>query len=292
MNKGGVFAEFESANSWPSPAKINLFLHVVAKRADGYHDLQTVFVLLDHGDRLGFKLNSRGIIDRSYDLGFAKADDLCLRAARELAKRTSRPVGVTIELDKKLPMGGGLGGGSSNAATVLIALNHLWKIGLSRAELAQIGSRLGADVPVFIQGRTAWAEGVGDRLTPLNLPETWFLVVNPKINVSTAAIFANKHLTPRPQMMKIRAFREADPLQFGENHLEPIVRGSYPEVEQLFRWLSSHGNPRMSGSGGAVFIPLDSQQQGLSILNDCPSNSTGFVAKSVNFHPLFCVDSG
>lgn len=281
---------YESSNSWPAPAKINLFLHVTAKRQDGYHDLQTVFAFLGYGDQLEFEVNNKGVIERTYDFGFDEASDLCLRAAHALANTTKEMVGASIGMKKVLPMGGGLGGGSSNAATVLIALNHLWALGLSRTELMQIGAKLGADVPVFIYGQSAWAEGVGEQLSALILPETWFLVVNPKINVSTAAIFANKHLTPRPQMMKIRAFREADPLQFGENQLEPIVRANYPEVEQLFRWLSSYGTPRMSGSGGAVFLPVESQEQGLTILRDCPSNSTGFVAKSMNFHPLYRVD--
>lgn len=278
-----------AARWWPAPAKINLFLHIVGKRADGYHDLQTVFQFLDYGDELSFELNNRGSIARSYDLGFDETSDLCLRAAKALKDYVDGDAGVTINLRKRLPMGGGLGGGSSDAATVLLALNELWQAGLSRRQLAEIGLGLGADVPVFVMGQSAWAEGVGEQLTPLNPEERWVLVVNPNICVSTAAIFANKRLTASPQMMRIRAFREATKIHFGENQLEPIVRAEYPQVEALFGWLEMHGEPRMSGSGGAVFMPLESQQQGLHLLAEKPLESTGFVARGLNNHPLYKV---
>ena len=272
---------------WTAPAKINLFLHVVGKRADGYHELQTIFQFLDYGDELSFELNSQSKILRAYDYGFSEESDLCLRAAHILSEFAPKGAGVTITLHKRLPQGGGLGGGSSDAATVLIALNKLWRIGLSRQKLADIGLKLGADVPVFVMGRSAWAEGVGERLTPLELDEKWFLVVNPNICVSTAAVFANNHLTARPQMMKIRAFREAGGSHFGDNQLEPIVRAEYPEVEALFRWLKKFGEPRMTGSGGSVFMPLNDQQQGQELLANKPSEVTGFVAKGLNYHPLY-----
>ena len=271
---------------WPAPGKINLFLHIVGKRPDGYHELQTVFQFLDYGDELSFKLANDGIVQRSYDYGFDQQSDLCLRAACLLKEFAPRSAGVTIGLQKRLPMGAGLGGGSSDAATVLIALNKLWKLGMDRSQLAEIGLQLGADVPVFVQGRSAWAEGVGERLTPIELDERWFLVINPNICVSTAEVFANKHLTARPQMMKIRAFQEAANLHFGENQLEPVVRAKYPEVEELFTWLNEFGEPRMSGSGGSVFMPLTNRQQGLDLLPEKPSAATGFVARGVNFHPL------
>jgi 4-diphosphocytidyl-2-C-methyl-D-erythritol kinase len=277
----------DSSQAWIAPAKINLFLHIVGKRTDGYHMLQTVFQLLNYGDELKFTLNQQGLIQRDYDLGFDQQSDLCLRAAKLIKPHAKSSSGVTIHLDKRLPMGGGLGGGSSDAATVLIALNFLWDIGLTRDKLAELGLSLGADVPVFVMGHSAWAEGVGELLTPLELPEKWFLVLNPNICVSTAKVFANKRLTPRPQMKRIRAFRKASKTHFGDNHLEPIVRAEYPEVEQLFRWLQSYGEPRMSGSGGAVFIPLPNQSVGLELLAKKPSESTGFVAKGLNFHPLY-----
>ena len=286
---------------WPAPAKINLFLHVVGKRADGYHNLQTAFQFLSFGDDLFFKLNTAGKIARAYDLGFSEQNDLCLRAAKKLHHFADPQCGVTIDLIKRLPMGGGLGGGSSDAATVLIALNRLWNVGLGTQALMDIGLELGADVPVFVAGRAAWAEGVGERLTPITPPESWYLVLNPNVEVSTAQIFSNKHLTPTPEMKKIRALEKdstseagESPISecvidsnFGVNQLEEIVRVEYPEVNDLLEWLSQFGKPRMSGSGGSVFLPVGSEELGLEILQRRPSNSAGFVAKGENFHPLF-----
>ena len=194
--------------------------------------------------------------------------------------------GVAIDLNKRLPMGGGLGGGSSNAATVLLALNQLWELGLSREKLAEIGLALGADVPVFVMGQSAWAEGVGEQLSPIDLAEPWYVVLNPQISVSTAQIFANKHLTPAPEMKKIRALEKGIDSSFGENHLEAIVRAEYPQVDSLIEWLSEYGQPRMSGSGASVFMPVSSQQRGAEILAKRPSYSDGFVAKGLNIHPL------
>jgi len=179
---------YSPTDAWPAPAKINLFLHIVGKRVDGYHNLQTVFQFLDYGDELRFDLNTDGRISRAYDVGFAENVDLCLRAAKLIKQYASPEQGVEISLIKRLPMGGGLGGGSSDAATVLIALNSLWNVGLSRHNLAELGLSLGADVPVFVMGQSAWAEGVGEQLTPIELAENWFLVLNPQISVSTAQI--------------------------------------------------------------------------------------------------------
>lgn len=274
---------------WPAPAKINLFLHVVGKRSDGYHDLQTVFQFLDYGDDLSFEVRDDGVVVRNYDFGFDEASDLCLRAAQLLKKRVSPSCGVTVSLTKRLPMGGGLGGGSSNAATTLIALNHLWNAGLSRPELAKLGLMLGADVPVFVMGQAAWAEGVGEQLSPIRLAEPWYLVLNPNINVSTAQIFCHKHLTAAPQMKKIRALEKGIDSSFGNNQLEAIVRAEYPPVNDLIEWLSQYGNPRMSGSGGSVFMPVANQQQGAELLAKKPKNSVGFVAKGLNIHPLLNV---
>ncbi len=277
---------YSAKSAWPAPAKINLFLHIVGKRPDGYHNLQTVFQFIDYGDDLYFDLNHQGRISRRYDLGFSEEVDLCMRAAKLLKQYAAKDCGVEIGITKRLPMGGGLGGGSSDAATVLIALNSLWNVGLSREKLAEIGLLLGADVPVFVMGRSAWAEGVGEQLTPLELPETWFLVLNPQISVSTAQIFSNKRLTATPQMKKIRALEEGIDSSFGENQLEAIVRAEYPQVNSLIEWLSEYGQPRMSGSGGSVFMPVSNQQQGLEILAKRPSYSVGFVAKGLNIHPL------
>lgn len=275
-----------TAAFWPSPAKINLFLHIVGKRADGYHNLQTAFQFIDYGDELTFELNSNGVIGRAYDFGFSKEEDLCLRAAYALKKRSNRDVGVTIGMTKRLPMGGGVGGGSSNAATVLIALNYLWELGLSRQALADIGLSLGADVPVFVHGKAAWAEGVGEQLWPIQPTEKWLVVLNPQISVSTAQIFSNKQLTIAPEIKRIRALNKCIDSNFGDNQLEAIVRADYPEVDALFKWLSQYGKPRMCGSGGSVFLPVESQIQGNQILAKRPSNSVGFVAKGQNFHPL------
>ena len=274
---------------WPAPAKINLFLHVVGKRADGYHELQTAFQFLDIADRMRFELNQHGKLARDYDYGFDESCDLCLRAAKLLKKFAAQNCGVTIRLDKRLPIGGGLGGGSSNAATTLIALNYLWKLDLSREKLAEIGLQLGADVPVFVMGRAAWAEGVGEQLTPYDFAEDWYLVLNPEIQVSTAAIFANKQLTAGPQMKKIRALEQGVTASFGENQLEPLVRAEYPAVDALFDWLNKYGQPRMSGSGASLFMRLNSVEQGQQLLAKKPSNTSGFVARSVNEHPLFTI---
>lgn len=274
---------------WPAPAKINLFLHVIGKRVDGYHNLQTAFQFLDLADEMQFVLNHDGELARDYDFGFDESGDLCLRAAKLLKQFAGKACGVTIKLNKCIPIGGGLGGGSSNAATTLIALNHLWQLNLSRKELADIGLQLGADVPVFVMGRAAWAEGVGEQLTPYDFAEDWYLVLNPDIQVSTAEIFANKQLTAGPQMKKIRALEQGVTASFGENQLEPLVRAGYPEVDALFGWLSEYGQPRMSGSGASVFMRLNNAEEGHELLAKKPSNISGFVVRSVNQHPLFAI---
>jgi 4-diphosphocytidyl-2-C-methyl-D-erythritol kinase len=283
----------ELNRAWPAPAKINLFLHVTGKRPDGYHDLQTVFQFLDYGDELHFTVTHDGAITRGYDFGFSAESDLCLRAAKLLKPYAEESLGVHIAMTKRLPMGGGLGGGSSDAATVLLALNSLWEVGLPVDELAEIGLQLGADVPVFVRGHAAWAEGIGEQLTPLRLEEPWYLVLIPPVSVSTGKIFSNKHLTATPQMKKIRALEEGHDVihiktlfSLGENQLEKIVRAEYPQVNDVLEWLGQYGNPRMTGSGGCVFMALRSQQQGLQLLADKPLNTSGFVAKGMNIHPL------
>lgn len=279
---------------WPAPAKINVFLHIVGKRSDGYHNLQTAFQFVNYCDELRFDLRNDGVISRNYDYGFDQDSDLCLRAARLLKQKAdslnkAKNHGVTVHLTKRLPMGGGLGGGSSDAATVLVALNYLWEVGLSRQELAEIGLILGADVPVFVMGSASWAEGVGEQLTPIVLPEPWLLVLTPNIEVSTAKIFSHKQLTRGPEMKRIRALEKGIDFGFGENQLEPIVRSEYPEVDAIFRWLSQFGKPRMSGSGGSVFLPLVDHDQGVELLASKPKDAIGFVAKGLNRHPLIDV---
>lgn len=270
---------------WPAPAKINLFLHVLSKRADGYHNLQTVFQLLDYGDELIFDVNDSGELTRSYYHQINETQDLCLRAAKLLKQETGCKLGVEIGLEKRLPIGGGLGGGSSNAATTLIALNHLWDLQLSRKELSELGLQLGADVPVFIYGRSAWAEGVGERLSAISLPHQWYLVLVPAISVSTAKIFANKYLTLKQEMLTIRAFREGQ----GENQFEPLVRAEYPPVDDLLLWLSEFGEPRMTGTGASVFLPVQNREQAMQIFAERPVDINGFVARGINLHPLLDV---
>jgi len=236
-------------DSWPAPAKLNLFLHVTGRRADGF----------------------------------------CIRAARSLQRQAGTGQGVTIDLTKRIPAGGGLGGGSSDAATTLIALNRLWGLGLSIDALAEIGLGLGADVPVFVRGRAAWAEGVGERLQPVELDEACYLVLCPGVSISTAAIFSDPELTRDSPAITIRAFREGST----RNDLESLVRKRYPEVDRTLSWLSRYGQPRMTGTGACVFMPVEERRRGEELLatalgqaDDLAAGLTGFVAKGLNRHPL------
>ncbi len=272
---------------WPAPAKLNLFLHVVGRRADGYHLLQTIFQFLDYGDELSFSLNQSGNVTRAYHADFSEADDLCLRAARLLQPLATNGSGVEINLLKRLPQGGGLGGGSSDAATVLLALNHLWGIGLPRPKLAELGLRLGADVPVFVMGYAAWAEGVGEQLTPIELAEPWYVILAPEVMVSTKEIFSNKNLTPRGRMKKIRALESSAQIQFGENQLQAIAVDTYPQIGACLDWLSQFALARMTGSGGCVFAAVASKAQAQAIIDQKPANTSGFIAKGLNIHPLY-----
>jgi len=282
---------------WPAPAKINLFLHVVGRRPDGYHLLQTVFQFLDYGDDLCFDVLDDGRIVRAHELpGVSEASDLSLRAARLLKETTGQARGVAITLTKRLPAGGGLGGASSDAATTLIALNEIWGTGLSVDELAALGLKLGADVPVFVRGQAAWAEGVGEVLTAMEPPESWYVVVAPPVCVSTAEVFAEfareRQLTPYTPPRTIRGLRAGwggnGPLQ---NDLEVLVRRRHPQVERAFELLALHANrstrPRMTGSGGCVFLEIADVEQGRRIVADLPVGFTGFAARALNRHPLF-----
>ncbi len=267
---------------WTAPAKLNLFLHVVGRRADGYHLLQTVFQFLDYADELEFRVTGDGRVTRATDLpGVPVEHDLTLRAARLLQETSGTSRGTEIRLRKRIPPGGGLGGGSSDAATTLLALNELWETGLSRAELAALGLKLGADVPVFLGGLSAWAEGVGEQLTPIELARPWYVVLSPPVRVSTAAVFQGLELTHYSPAITIRDFRAGRT----RNDLEPAVRRQYPEVDQALTWLSRFGEARMSGSGGCVFVALEDESEARAILGKAPFD--GFVARGVNRHPLY-----
>lgn len=273
-----------AGTGWPAPAKLNLFLHVTGRRGDGYHELQTVFQFLDYADELWFEVTSAGGIELQSDLsGVPAQDNLVLRAARSLVRHTGCTSGARIRLLKRLPLGGGLGGGSSDAATTLVALNSLWGLGLGVDELAQLGLGLGADVPVFVRGQAAWAEGVGEQLTPLaGLEEPWYLVISPAVSVSTAEIFSAPELTRNAPRLKIRAFLSGAE----SNQLQAVVVERYPEVGRALDWLSRHRPARMSGSGGCVFASFPVRQEAESLLRQVPPPWTGFVARGCNRSPL------
>ncbi len=268
---------------WPAPAKINLFLHITGRRADGYHLLQTVFQFVDCCDELGFAVREDGVIRRLTEVdGVAEIDDLTVRAARSLQQLTATPLGVDIRINKQLPMGGGLGGGSSDAATTLVALNQLWGLGLSVDQLAELGLKLGADVPVFVRGHAAWAEGVGENLQPIELDEPWFVVLVPPCHVSTAEVFAIPELTRDAQSLKMPAFLEGQ----GQNVCEEVVRKHYPDVDKAMNWLSQYSQPRMSGTGACVFAPFADKADAYRVLQQLPAEWSGFVAKGLNRSPL------
>lgn len=279
--------------SFLAPAKINLFLHITGQRADGYHLLQTVFRLLDFYDTVYLKPSNDGLIKRTNQIaGVSEADDLCIRAAKLLQQHTQCTMGVEIALEKRIPMGGGLGGGSSDAATVLLALNRLWQLNLSRAELMTLGLKLGADVPVFIHGENAWAEGVGEMLTTIMLKEAYYVVLTPDAHVSTAQIFANKQLTKNTIPKTMSDFSRACSLSTGNisadftNNLEKVVCNEYPSVLACLTWLKQFGDARMSGSGASVFIEVADEKIANAICSQKPENVRGFVAKGLNQHPF------
>jgi 4-diphosphocytidyl-2-C-methyl-D-erythritol kinase len=275
---------------WPAPAKINLFLHITGRRPDGYHTLQTVFQLLDYGDTLHFRRST------DPDLHFTcsnpqleTGDNLVLKAARLLQQQLPVPRGAHIHLDKVLPMGGGLGGGSSDAATTLIALNRLWEAGQTPEQLAQLGLQLGADVPVFVHGYTAWAEGIGETLEPLHLPEDWFVVLTPPCEVSTAEVFRHSELTRNSAPLRIRAF----PFSGSKNDCESVTCMLHPEVKTALDWLTRHmavgvpgGEARMTGTGSSVFARFNSREQAAKVLALKPGSLNGFMARGTNVSPL------
>lgn len=270
-------------NAYPAPAKLNLFLHVVGRRADGYHLLQSVFRFVDFGDSLHFAVRDDGVIRRVNPLpGLDPEADLCVRAARLLQEEAECAKGVAITLEKRLPMGGGLGGGSSDAATTLLALNRLWNLNLPRSELQALGLKLGADVPVFVFGQSAFAEGVGEILQPVALEPAWYVVLTPPVMVPTAEIFRDEELTRNTNPIKMAAFLRGQ----GHNDLQPVVCRKYPEVAASIAWLKQYGDARMSGSGACVFAGFATEQQAREVFALRPPDIEGFVARGLDHHPL------
>jgi 4-diphosphocytidyl-2-C-methyl-D-erythritol kinase len=268
---------------WPAPGKLNLFLHVVGRRPDGYHRLQTAFQFIDLCDELRFWQRPPGVIERVSDLpGVPVDDDLCVRAARLLTGRARAPAGVAIEVAKRLPMQGGVGGGSSDAATVLVALNDLWGLGLPATELAALGLTLGADVPVFVHGRAAWAEGIGEELAPIDVPEPFYLLVRPDVTVSTAEVFKSPELTRDSPVITIRGFLTTG----GRNDCEAVVRRRFPAVAEALDWLGGYGPARLTGTGSCVFAPMPDAARAQAALDALPRRWTGFVVRGLNRSPL------
>jgi 4-diphosphocytidyl-2-C-methyl-D-erythritol kinase len=275
---------------WPAPAKLNLFLHVVGRRPDGYHDLQTVFQLIEHCDRIGLTVREDGRITRSAGMPDVEPEqDLTVRAARALQRHTGVGFGADIQVIKHIPAGGGLGGGSSDAASVLLALNALWRCDLSLEQLAVLGMQLGADVPVFVLGNSAWGEGRGERLTAMQLPPRWFLVIHPGIGVNTAEIFQAPELTRNSTLITIRAFSESRAV----NVFEPVVCARRPQVAEALAWLrgqiDAHGaavSARMTGTGACIFASFDRAEDAQCVAARVPDRWSSFVARGLNHSPL------
>ncbi|QDZ89935.1 4-(cytidine 5'-diphospho)-2-C-methyl-D-erythritol kinase [Shewanella decolorationis] len=274
----------EISRNWPAPAKLNLFLHINGRRADGYHELQTLFQFIDCCDLLDFRVMQTPELKLHSDMSavVADSDNLILRAAKSLQQVTGYPGGAEIWLEKRLPMGGGLGGGSSDAATTLVALNQLWNTQLSNDELAAIGLKLGADIPVFIRGFAAFAEGVGERLQAVTPNEFWYLVIAPDAHVSTAAVFQDPLLPRNTPKLGIDTLMS----QPWANDCQDLVVSKYPQVAKALSWLLEYAPSRMTGTGACVFGEFSSQQQALAALAKLPSDMQGFVAKGMNISPL------
>lgn len=286
-----------SLRDCPAPAKLNLFLHVTGRRPDGYHLLQTAFQLIDRGDVLHLTLRDDQLIRRTNDIpGVPEAQDLVIRAAHllqaEVHRRTGAfPRGADITVEKVLPMGGGLGGGSSDAATVLMALNRLWDAGLTRDELMALGLPLGADIPFFIFGETAFAEGVGEALQPVAAPDCWYVVIEPGVGVPTAQIFTSEYLTRSTPTVNIAAFcshygAQRKLTQFGRNDLQQVATRLYPQVAQAIEWLSAYGDARMTGSGSCVFCAFADEDQANAVLERARGVWTAWKAKALKQHPI------
>ncbi|MGA2840658.1 MAG: 4-(cytidine 5'-diphospho)-2-C-methyl-D-erythritol kinase [Steroidobacteraceae bacterium] len=283
VNVEGISGE----RSWPAPAKLNLFLHIVGRRPDGYHELQTCFQFVDLCDDIHIGVRSDGAIRRLRGAaGVSSEEDLCVRAARALQAASGCALGATIDVVKRIPMGAGLGGGSSDAATCLVALNRLWGLNLPTARLAELGLKLGADVPVFVHGRAAWAEGVGERLTPLfppqAPPEVNYLILKPKVFVSTAEVFQDPELTRNSAPITINGFLASG----GRNDCLDVVRRRYPEVARALDWLSLFGHARLTGTGACVFLALASMDRYAEIVRELPPAFDAFLVRGLNDSPL------
>lgn len=273
-----------ATHKFPAPGKLNLMLRVVGRRADGYHLLQTVFRFIDYGDALTFRVRRDDAINRINDVpGVPTECDLTLRAARLLRDRAGVKCGVDIALEKRLPLGGGLGGGSSDAATALLALNRLWALDLPRAQLMELALELGADVPVFVFGENAWGEGIGEELQAITLPPAWYLVLTPPVAVSTQRIFAHAALKRDSKMITIQSFSAG---MCNENDLQAAVCQEHPEIARHLDWLSRFGRAMLTGSGACVFAEFDRASAARAVLAKLPGTMTGFVARGLERHPL------
>jgi len=268
-----------------APAKLNLFLHITGRREDGYHELQTLFQLLDFGDRMGFEVSNDGVLSLHLSCVDGIASDapldnnLVTRAAEMLRAETGDPLlGASISLEKRLPSGAGLGGGSSDAATCLLALDRLWGLNLGIEKLCELGVELGADVPVFLRGKSAWAEGIGEQLSPVELGDSWYLVVSPKCSVATAAIFCHEHLTRNSQAIKMADFLAGS----ARNDCESVTRKLHPEVDQAFETLAKFADFRMTGTGSSLFARFEDEAEAKKVLQALPEHLPGFVAKGID----------
>ena len=272
-----------TTTTWPAPAKLNLFLHITGRRPDGYHDLQTVFQLIDFCDDIDIAVREDGRIERgSGPEGVAPEADLVVRAARLLQAASGTGLGATISVDKYIPMGGGLGGGSSDAATVLLALNQLWGCGLSPGRLAELGAQLGSDVPVFVHGSSAWAEGRGEILTPVSLPGRWYVVLHPQVAVPTAPLFQAPELTRNSLPITMRGFLESG----GTNAFEPVVRARYPEIDRALTWLGQCAPARLTGTGSCIFAPCTDEQAARRIVAAVPAPWRAHAARGLAVSPV------
>jgi 4-diphosphocytidyl-2-C-methyl-D-erythritol kinase len=273
----------EISRHWPAPAKLNLMLRIVGRRPDGYHELQTVFQFLGISDLLSFRVTSDGSVCLSTPIsGVPDSDNLVVKAAKLLQEFSGTKLGVEIQLRKILPMGGGIGGGSSNAATTLVALDQLWATGLGRPALAKLGLKLGADIPIFIHAHSAWAEGIGEKTSDIDLPEPWYLVITPACHVSTAEVFSDPELTRNSPRIKIRDFLQGE----GSNDCLPVVRNRYPRVAEALDWLAGEAEAKLTGTGACVYAAFDDEQSAREAQSRMPGSMRGFVAQGCNRSPL------
>ena len=268
---------------WPAPAKLNLFLHITGQRQDGYHLLQTAFQFIELIDVIDFTILESGLVRRSStSLKIDERDDLVIKAAQKIKNRSGSKLGVDISVKKNIPMGGGLGGGSSDAATTLVALNELWQTGLSIDELSEIGLSLGADIPFFINGNAAWAEGVGDKLTPIVLDECFYLVIYPNCGISTKAVFEASDLTRNTPRITIRDFYDGN----GKNDCESYVRNHYHDVAEALDWLGEYASSRLTGTGACLFAQFSDENEASEVKYKLPTKWRGYVVKGINKSPL------